>query len=102
MLERLQNETFSLSLRSFFADNLETFGDRPALITEAEATVSYAELARQADLFVTQLGTDRQLILIETANEVAPLAAYLGPLRARHPMCIYRRDESAWRLGGGR
>lgn len=119
MLDRSQNEDISHSLRSFFADNLETFGDRPALITEAGATVSYAELARQADLFATQLGTEPQLVLIETANDVAPLAAYLGALRARHPVIlsaagtpaqdsrtvdefrpnwIYRRDNSVWRL----
>ncbi|MBH5373109.1 AMP-binding protein [Bradyrhizobium glycinis] len=67
---------------------LQMFGEKPAFVTSNGAIVSYAELARRADLFAARLGTERRLVLIETMNEIAPLVAYLGALRARHPVIL--------------
>ena len=117
-----QQASASPLLDRFFADTLEMFGERSAFITADGATVSYKDLARQADLFAARLGSERRLVLIETANEIAPVVAYLGALRARHPVIlaapgalaqdsrtediyrpdwIYRCKGSAWRLESG-
>jgi acyl carrier protein len=122
MSMRSQQASTSPSLERFFPDTLEMFGGRSAFITADGTTVSYTDLARQADLFAARLGSERRLVLIETANEVAPLAAYLGALRARHPVIlaaagalaqdsrtvdvyrpdwIYRCKGSAWHLEAG-
>ena len=122
MSMRSQQASASRSLECFFPDTLEMFGERSAFITADGATVSYTDLARQADLFAARLGSERRLVLIETANEVASLAGYLGALRARHPVIlaaagalaqdsrtvdvyrpdwIYRCKGSAWHLEAG-
>lgn len=67
-----------------FASGLERFADRLALIAEDGATLSYAELAARADSFAARLGPARRLVLIEGANAVEPLVAYLGALRGGH------------------
>jgi acyl-CoA synthetase (AMP-forming)/AMP-acid ligase II/F0F1-type ATP synthase assembly protein I len=72
----------------FFARRLERFGDAPALILESGETLTYAELARRADDFGERLGAERSLLLIEAENQVEAVIAYLGALRAGHPIIL--------------
>ncbi|MBL8772704.1 MAG: AMP-binding protein [Phenylobacterium sp.] len=71
-----------------FARDLESFGSTAAVVTDAGRTVTYAELAGLADAFAARLGAQRRLLLIEAANALEPLAAYLGALRAGHPVIL--------------
>jgi acyl-CoA synthetase (AMP-forming)/AMP-acid ligase II len=77
-----------------FWRRLEAFGDRPALIKEDGAALSYAGLAAQADTFAEEAaanlpaGMGRPLVLIETANAPEPVMAYLGALRAGWPVIL--------------
>ncbi|EHB45323.1 Phenylalanine racemase (ATP-hydrolyzing) [Mycolicibacterium rhodesiae JS60] len=59
------------------------FGDRLAVATATD-TLTYRELGdRVADSAAT-LGSDRRLVLLETANTVPALIAYLGTLAGGH------------------
>jgi acyl-CoA synthetase (AMP-forming)/AMP-acid ligase II len=84
-----------------FWRNLEAFGDRPALIAEDCTETSYQALAEQADALAAMMGDrlpaslTRPLVLIETANEIAPIAAYLGALRAGWPVILAADGASA-------
>lgn len=71
-----------------FADRLERFGEAVAVVADDGQTVTYAELARRADAFAEELGPNRRLVLIEAANRLEPLVAYLGCLRGRHPVVL--------------
>lgn len=71
-----------------FAHRLETFGDAIAVITEDGQSITYAELARRADDFSAALGKHRRLVLVEAANQLPPLVAYLGALRGGHPVIL--------------
>lgn len=71
-----------------FVDTLRRHGDLPAIITDTGSKLSYSELADQVDAFAHDLGSRRQLLIIETLNEVSPLIAYLGAVRARHPVIL--------------
>jgi acyl-CoA synthetase (AMP-forming)/AMP-acid ligase II/uncharacterized integral membrane protein len=70
-----------------FVQNLASFGDRPALIT-AGGTVSYADLAGRVDGVARRLGGSRRLVLLEGANSVDAVAAYLGALAGNHPVLL--------------
>ncbi len=78
-----------------FATRLEQFGDAVAVVTEAGERVSYTELAARADTFARTLGPQRRLLLVEAANEIAPLVAYLGALRRGHPVLMGAGDGGA-------
>ena len=71
-----------------FAAQLERFGERIAFAHEDGARISYGELARRADAFAATLGPHRRLLMIEAANEIEPLIAYLGALRNGHPVLM--------------
>jgi acyl-CoA synthetase (AMP-forming)/AMP-acid ligase II len=80
-------------LKADFWDALESHKARSALIMQS-STLSYAELAEQADRFCAEISSrlpatiSRPLILLETANEPAAIIAYLGALRARWPVIL--------------
>lgn len=84
-----------------FWRDFEAFGDRPALIAEDGAETSYRALAGLADRVaggaraLLTPGVTRPLVLIETANEVAPIAAYLGALRAGWPVILSAEGATA-------
>lgn len=65
------------------ADHLRSHGDRTAVMT-ASAQVSYLELAERVDRFAARLGRRRQLVLIETRNDLDTLVGYLGVLAGGH------------------
>lgn len=77
----------------YFFENLERGGSETALVHNAE-TFSWTTLAQRADSFTADLrarlptGITRPLLLLETANEIAPVLAYLGALRAGWPVIL--------------
>ncbi|MEI6813885.1 MAG: AMP-binding protein [bacterium] len=66
---------------SFF-DALDLHGDAPAVISEQDAVVTYAELARAADAVGAHL-VGRPLVFVVCENSAASISGYLGCLRAR-------------------
>jgi acyl-CoA synthetase (AMP-forming)/AMP-acid ligase II len=84
-----------------FWRDLEAFGDRPALLAEDGSETSYRALAARADAVAAAARSllpayvDRPLVLIETANEVEPVAAYLAALRAGWPVILAAEGASA-------
>jgi acyl-CoA synthetase (AMP-forming)/AMP-acid ligase II len=78
-----------------FAADLERWGEAAALVMEDGEAVSYAELARLADEFAATLRPDVHLLAISMANELAPVAAYLGALRKGLPVVLYSGTAAA-------
>ncbi|MEO7836049.1 MAG: non-ribosomal peptide synthetase, partial [Acidimicrobiales bacterium] len=70
-----------------FAADLASYGGRVALVTAA-GTLTYAELDERVDAVTRRLGTRRRLVLLEGANAVEPLVAYLAALRGGHPVLL--------------
>ncbi|WP_397418353.1 AMP-binding protein [Phenylobacterium sp.] len=71
-----------------FASSLGSFADAIAVITESGERVSYAELAARADAFALEVGAAPKLVQIEAMNALEPFVAYLGCLRAGHPVLL--------------
>lgn len=71
-----------------FADNLEFFGDAPALVSGADGVVTYAELALRVDRAVEEINaTGNQHLAIGTTRLSVPyIVAYLAALKARCPV----------------
>jgi acyl-CoA synthetase (AMP-forming)/AMP-acid ligase II/acyl carrier protein len=84
-------------LTATFAGRLEEHGRALAVVTDAGERLSYAELAARADEFARTLPPGRHLLLIEAANELAPLVAYVAALRHGHPV-IMAGGESGGQL----
>ncbi|MFB1296818.1 AMP-binding protein [Mycobacterium sp. pW049] len=68
---------------SRLVDHLRSHGDRIAVLTGSDQ-LTYSALADRVDAFAAALGPRRQLVLIETRNDVATLIRYLGALAGRH------------------
>lgn len=64
-------------------DHLHDHGDRIAVLTGSDQ-LTYSELADRVATFAAELGQRRQLVLIETRNDVSTLIRYLGALAGRH------------------
>jgi acyl-CoA synthetase (AMP-forming)/AMP-acid ligase II len=62
---------------------MAAFADRLAVTTPTES-LTYRELADRAYAAAENLGTDRKLVLLEAANTVPALVAYLGALAGQH------------------
>ena len=69
----------------FFADHLEGFGDAPALVSDADGLVTYAELAARVDRAAAALD-GRPLILANAKLTIPYIVAYLAALKARCPI----------------
>ncbi len=67
--------------------DLAQFGDRVALHT-ADGAVTYADLAGRVDAVAALLGDTRRLVLVEGANTVESLAAYLAALTHGHVVLL--------------
>lgn len=87
----------SIPLTATFAGRLEAHGHALAVATDAGERLSYLELAARADEFAASLPPGRHLLLIEAANELAPLIAYIAALRHGHPV-IMAGDGGAGQL----
>lgn len=85
--------TPSFPLTATFAGRLEQHGHALAVVTDAGERLSYVELAARADAFAKTLPPGRHLLLIEAANELAPLVAYVAALRHGHPVIMAGGDS---------
>lgn len=85
----------SLPLTATFAGRLEAYGEALAVVTDAGERLTYVELAGRADEFARSLPPGRHLLLIEAANELAPLVAYLAALRHGHPVILAGGESGA-------
>lgn len=73
---------------SLFAQRLEEHGARIAIITSDGSQISYGELAKAADRAAAALRGPAGLVIVEAANTVACVVAYLASLRARFPVLL--------------
>lgn len=78
-----------------FADRLEDFGPNLAIVTEDGAAWTYSALAEAADSVAQALCGPPALVVIETANELACVLAYLGCLRKRFPVLLVEPGSPA-------
>ncbi|MFD7409634.1 AMP-binding protein [Streptomyces sp. NPDC059866] len=77
-----------------FAGRLAAYGDRTALLTaDADAELSYRELAEKVARMAARLGTHRRLVLLAGANTVDALVTYLAALAAGHPVLLVPGDN---------
>lgn len=74
---------------------LESFGTRPAIISDDGRTYTFESLAAEADALARTLGRDRCLLLIEANNTPEPLIAYVGAMRAGHPVILLATNTLA-------
>lgn len=115
---RLDETTAARGTIDTFASRLERYGEALAVVSDGGERLSYLELARRADEFGAALGPGRRLLLLEAANELPALIAYLGALRHGHPVLLasgdgalldsiietyrpdarFRREGADWRL----
>jgi acyl-CoA synthetase (AMP-forming)/AMP-acid ligase II len=92
------------AVESGWAGGLDRFGARVALVTEGGGELSYAGLLAEADRFAARLGAvgaegaGRLLVLLGVRNDVASVAAYLGCLRAGHPVLLLAAGETVGRI----
>lgn len=89
--ERREMEFQAVVFGSFYGQ-LESYSDSVALI-EGDVEVSYASLIRSADEVTKRLGVERRLVFLETRNDSASIAAYLGCLRAGHPVYLFGAQD---------
>lgn len=71
-----------------FAEALRAYGDRPALISP-DISLTYAGLHDRVEDAARSFGGGRRLVMIEAANRIEALVAYLGALYARHPILLF-------------
>jgi len=74
-----------------FAQQLESFGDYPAVALPDGSDVSYVQLAQLADTCYATMASGT-LVAIECRNTLPVLAAYLGALRCRCPALLLDAD----------
>ncbi|MEX2290882.1 MAG: AMP-binding protein [Mycobacteriales bacterium] len=70
-----------------FVRDLARHGDAPALLTR-QGRLSYRELAARVGDVAQQLGPTRRLVLLEAANTVEAVVAYLAGLTAGCPVAL--------------
>lgn len=80
-----------------FVDNLSRFGDAPALISDADGVVTYADLASGVERSVAELqalgGGERRLVAAAAQLSVPYIVAYLAALQARCPIIAARDGD---------
>lgn len=81
-------------MRVSFAADLASYGDRPAILTGADA-LTYRELAERVEELAVRLGTKRRLVALSAANDVDSLVAYLAALAGGHPLILLPEDKPA-------
>lgn len=78
-----------------FANGLRRFGQRPALIADTGARLTYEELADAVDEQAARLGTIPQLTIVEADNSIRCVVAYLACLQAGHPVILAEPGSTA-------
>lgn len=83
-----------------WARRLERHGDAPALIAADGTVTGYGSLLAMADAFAARLAPDgeRRFVLLMVRNDAASIAAYLGCLRAGHPVLLFDAEGDATRI----
>ena len=71
-----------------FVAELERHGDAVAIVDRDGSTCSYADLASRADAVAARLGGPGRLVLVEAANDLDGIVAYLGALRGGHVVLL--------------
>ena len=72
-----------------FATQMQSYGDRPALVLEDGQSLTYAQLAKRADdVYASASLPQRALISIECENSLIAVSAYLGALRNGYPVLL--------------
>lgn len=74
-----------------FAEKLELFGERIAIIPDDGPSISYAELAKKADSLFSQENAPmgaRHVVAIECDNSLDSVLCYLGALRKGFPALL--------------
>ena len=78
-----------------FADDLGRHGERPALVDGA-TTLTYLGLQRRVDAAAERLGSPgARLVVLEAANALGPVVAYLAALQLGHPVLLAPAGRSA-------
>jgi acyl-CoA synthetase (AMP-forming)/AMP-acid ligase II len=75
-----------------FARDLARYGDQLALV-EGDRRLTFAELADRVDRTADELGATRRLVMVETANAIEAVVAYLGALRGGHPVLLVGEND---------
>ncbi len=75
-----------------FAEQLQDWGDRTAVITAGGETIDYATLARLSDDYAEHLGHKHSISLIRCRNRLPSLIAYLACLRHRRVALLIDDD----------
>lgn len=83
-----------------WARRLERHGAAPALVTADGAVVNYDALLAMADAFAARVSPEgeRRFTALLVRNDVACIAAYLGCLRAGHPVLLLDAEGDAERI----
>jgi acyl-CoA synthetase (AMP-forming)/AMP-acid ligase II len=72
-----------------FIDQLETFGDAPAILEGDGRATSYVAFLDRVNKLADELGQSRRLTFLEAVPTVDAIAAYVACLRRRHPVYLY-------------
>src|SRR5215213_7430035 len=75
-----------------FAADLAVHGERTAIVADGRE-VTYSALAGLVDAMAARLGGGRRLVLVEAANSVEVVVAYLAALAAAHPVLLAPADR---------
>lgn len=71
-----------------WARRLDRHGDRIALVFDTGEEISYRALLARADQWAEALGVERRLVVLCVRNDLDSILAYLGTLRAGHPVLL--------------
>lgn len=71
-----------------FDTRLELFSGRVALVTEDNNTFTYSELVQACDALNTKIGTEKQLLCVQSHMGVETIIGYLAGLRGNHTVMM--------------
>jgi acyl-coenzyme A synthetase/AMP-(fatty) acid ligase/peptidoglycan/LPS O-acetylase OafA/YrhL len=75
-----------------FVQRLRSHGHALA-VTTADAQLTYQQLADRVEEVAGRIGASRRLVLVEAANDIASLTAYLGALHGGHVALLAPRCD---------
>jgi acyl-CoA synthetase (AMP-forming)/AMP-acid ligase II len=78
---------------ALFFELLERWGTATALISPNGEAISYASLLESADAFSSAIGPERRIVFLKMNNSVDSITAYIGCLRAHHPVFPFSPDD---------
>lgn len=78
-----------------FALRLHAHGEQPAIVTDDGQRLSYAQLAALVDTQAASLAGPARLIVVEAANRIECVIAYLACLKAGHPVILCEPGSTA-------